>query len=487
MKAFRFLHAADLHLDSPFAGMASLPLGIRTILRQSTFIALANLVSLAIRSEVDFVLISGDVYDLTDRSLRAQIRFQKALQTLTASGIAVYIVHGNHDPEDGRAAKLHWPERVHFFSAAEVECMPIIVQDKGIVAQVYGMSYATSAITENLALRLAEKLEDQKKLQSHVFWENGQAGSTESGNRTVSAEEIYRIGLLHANVDGDQAHANYAPCSKRDLLQSGMDYWALGHVHTRAVLHTEPAIVYPGNIQGRSVRETGAKGCYAVEVTEYGETKLVFHPLDAVRWQQRTASIQGIQSEQELKELLERELELTREAAEGRAAVVRITLTGRSIMHSVLQKGTYLAELLAELREEEAKRVGTAASWDASLEAGGHSAWDTVTGQSLLLEAEQADFVWIESVQVQSGSEVDQTALLEQKSFLGDLMRISESLLADEEAFRLFCAETLDPMFAQGKAAKYLSTLSIEDRQEWLKAAQELAIDFLAADAGWDE
>jgi exonuclease SbcD len=280
MKAFRFMHAADLHLDSPFVGMAELPQGIRDSLRQSTFIALANMVELAIQQKVDFVLISGDVYDLADRSLRAQIRFQKALQRLSSSNIAIYIVHGNHDPEDGRAARLNWPAHAHFFSASEVESLPVILEGKGTVAQIYGISYETAAVTENLVLRIAEKYEESGKNHSDLF----------------------RIGLLHTNVEGNHAHANYAPCSLQDLLGCGMHYWALGHVHTRQVLHKEPAIVYPGNLQGRSVRETGAKGCYIVDVSEYGEAMLTFHALDAIRWQQRSISIQGIQTEQELKE-----------------------------------------------------------------------------------------------------------------------------------------------------------------------------------------
>jgi DNA repair exonuclease SbcCD nuclease subunit len=452
------MHAADLHLDSPFVGMAALPQGIRESLRQSTFIALANMINLALQQKVDFVLISGDVFDLADRSLRAQIRFQKALQRLTASGIAVYIVHGNHDPEDGRAARLNWPTRAHFFSTREVECLPVILEDKGAVAQIYGISYATSAVTENLVQRIADKYEKAK-----------------------DNSDLFRIGLLHTNVDGNQSHANYAPCSMQDLLNSNMHYWALGHVHTRQVLHMEPAIVYPGNLQGRSVRETGAKGCYIVDVTEYGEAKLTFHALDAVRWQQRSISIQGIQTEQELKERFENEIEQAREEASGRAAIIRLTLTGRGMMHVPLQKGSMLPELITELREEESKRLRLVHPWDSGFldsERFG-SLEDSITTT--------ANFVWIESVQVLSGLEIDKGLLLEQESFLGDLLRISESILADEVLFAAFCAETLDPLFAHGKAAKHLKELGRAEQMAWLKAAQELAIDYLAIDAGWDE
>jgi DNA repair exonuclease SbcCD nuclease subunit len=455
MKAFRFLHTADLHLDSPFIGMAAIPEGIRDHLRQSTFAALANLVELAIQQEVDFILISGDIYDLADRSLRAQIRFQKALQRLALSDISVYIVHGNHDPEDGRAAKLTWPEHVHFFSSQEVECLPVVLKAKGLVATISGISYATAAITDNLALRI------------EAFGRKAQVGQGLALGLVQERSDTYRIGLLHTNVDGELAHANYAPCSIQDLLSCGMDYWALGHVHTRQVLHPVPAIVYPGNIQGRNVRETGAKGCYIVDVSEFGESKLAFHQLDAIRWFQHSISIQGIQTEQALKERLEQTLDIIREEADGRGAVVRLILTGRGPVHAVLQKGTYLAELVAELREEESMRVAASG--------------DSVNGTNL------TDFVWIESVQVNSGLEIDKALLLEQQSFLGDLLRLSEGLFEDAALFEAFCAETIDSLFVQSKASKHLALLGQEDRAAWLRAAQELAIDYLAADEGWDE
>jgi DNA repair exonuclease SbcCD nuclease subunit len=458
MNAFRFMHTADLHLDSPFLGMAALPQGIRESLRQSTFIALANMVKLAIQQKVDFVLISGDVYDLADRSLRAQIRFQKALQRLSAADIAIYIVHGNHDPEDGRAARLNWPKRAHFFSAREVESLPVILEGKGTVAHIYGISYATAAVTENLVLRIAEKY----------------------GENRENNADLFRIGLLHTNVEGNQAHANYAPCSMQDLLSCGMHYWALGHVHTRQLLYTEPAIVYPGNLQGRSIRETGAKGCYIVDVSEFGEAKLTFHALDAIRWQQRSISIQGIQTEQELKERFELELEQAREDASGRAAIVRLTLTDRGPIHAILQKKSVLDELITELREVESKRLALVDRWGSELlESDGFS------GESDMM---MTDYVWIESVQVHSGLEIDKSLLLEQESFLGDLLRLSESILTDEALLAAFCAETLDPLFAHNKAAKHLAELGRAEQMVWLKAAQELAIDFLAsAEVGWDE
>jgi DNA repair exonuclease SbcCD nuclease subunit len=422
MKRLRFMHAADLHLDSPFKGMSALPERVRERIRESTFEALKELVALAIHEQVDFVLISGDVYDLSDRSLRAQIRFQKALEQLAEQGIPTYIIHGNHDPEDGRAAKLDWPAAVHFFACDQVETISVEKPHRGVIAQIHGISYRSSAVTENLAVKF-------------------RAGQ----------ENVCQIGLLHTNVDGDPGHDNYAPCSKQDLLEAGMSYWALGHVHTRNVLHQQPAIVYPGNLQGRSIRETGPRGCYIVDMSEDGRAELTFHALDQVRWFLERLSVAGIQTEQELKDRLGEQLERIRAEADGRAAVVRLVLEGRSAVHGLLSKGRALQELTAELRED---------------------------------EDERSRFVWVESIEDRTASELDLEALQQEKSFLGDLLRYSAALQGDDEALALFASEALAALQSLPQAADNPAAAEPERLREWLRAAQELAADLLSADGG---
>ncbi|GGI45260.1 exonuclease SbcCD subunit D [Paenibacillus marchantiophytorum] len=422
MKRLRFMHAADLHLDSPFKGMSALPERVRERIRESTFEALKELVGLAIREQVDFVLISGDVYDLSDRSLRAQIRFQKALEQLAEHGISTYVIHGNHDPEDGRAAKLVWPAGVHFFACDRVETITVEKGVRGKIAQIHGISYRNAAVTDNLALQFLQ----------------GQ-------------EAVCQIALLHTNVDGDPGHDNYAPCRKQDLLAAGMDYWALGHVHTRNVLHEHPAIVYPGNLQGRSIREIGARGCYIVEMSEDGRAELAFHALDRVRWFHERLSVSGIQSEQALKDLLGEQLERIRSEADGRDAVVRFVLEGRSAVHSLLRKGRALQELTAELR---------------------------------LSEEERSRFVWVETIEDRTASELDLGALLQESSFLGDLLRYSAALQADEAALNGFASEALAALQSLPQAAGNGAAMEPERLRELLRAAEELAADLLSADGG---
>ena len=443
MKPLRFLHAADLHLDSPFKGMTALPDALRERLRESTFHALQELVRVALAEQVDFVVISGDVYDLADRSLRAQIRFRQAMETLAARGIPAYIIHGNHDPEDGRAAKLAWPAAVHFFASDRVETLVVDKPGRGVIAHIHGISYRTAAVTDNLALQY-------------------RAGDP----------SVYQIGLLHTNVDGDPSHGNYAPCSRHDLAQSGMHYWALGHVHTRRVLQEQrPAIVYPGNLQGRSIRERGPKGCYVVSVNEVGEAKLSFHATDRVRWFQETVSIQGMQTEQELQDGLEQRLEQIRAAAEGRLSIVRFVLEGRGVVHRLLRQGKAINELLAELREQELVRLRSGVAAAGSL------------GADDLLEDPP---VWIESITDRTGLEIDREALLLQRGFLSDLLRRSQELQRDEQALQDFAREALAALGANPQAAGLLPAPEPALLREWLRAAEDLAADALVQDRGWD-
>lgn len=433
MRPFRFLHAADLHLDSPFRGLTNLPPAIRDYIRESTFMALQNLVHVAKTEQIDFIVISGDIYDLSDRSLRAQLRFQQAMISLSEAGIHVYLIHGNHDSEDGSRAKLNWPLSVHVFGSDEVGTVAHVSSDGLMLAMISGISYGRASVTDNLVPRFP-----------------------------TPTPGVYSIALLHTNVDGDASHDNYAPCTKQQLIQAGYQYWALGHIHSRSVLHQHldtSFIVYPGNIQGRSVKETGAKGCYLVDVNGTGETKLSFQCTEAVRWERRSLCIDQLQDEQDLKDMLDQFIiELQRELP-GIPAVVRLTLTGRGPLHRMLQQGTQLTELIHELREEQSR---------------------------LAADSERTvNFIWIESCRVETGAEIPFDQLLEQESFIGDMLRLSEALLNDESALRQLCQEALDPLLGNMKANKWLQELDLEQMQQWIRSARERNTDELSGEGGW--
>ena len=333
---FRFLHTGDLHLDSPFVGLTTeVPAGIASTLRDSTLIAWRRIVDLALEERVQFLLVAGDAFESANRTLQGQIHFRDGLARLAEAGIDSFIVTGNHDHEGGRIPAVTWPERAHRFGTSRVEARSVRRDDEEI-ARVYGIGYRTRDVKDNLAARF--KRED---------------------------DAPFAIGLLHTNVGANPSAGNYAPCSLADLRKSGMDYWALGHIHRHAILSAErPTAVYCGNPQGRDPGETEPRGCYIVTVEDSGAIRPEFRPVDEVRWQMVEVSIAGITVEERLADAVVGAVDHARSAA-GRSVVTRVTLVGRGPMHRPLALRGMLAGVLSVSRE----RLGEAApfAWIESL------------------------------------------------------------------------------------------------------------------------
>lgn len=421
---FRFLHAADLHLDSPFRGLSKAPAAVRGALQESTFAALRSLTELAIGEEVDFVVVAGDLYDEVDSSLRAQLTLAKEWSKLHEHGIAVYAIHGNHDHMGGQRATLSMPESVHIFGPEAMSGKPAYRRSGELAAYIYGQSYGKRAVTDNIA-----------------------------SSYRPSAEAPFHIALLHANVGGDPVHDAYAPCTLRELTASGFHYWALGHIHTRAILHQYPHVVYPGNVQGRHPRETGARGCYIVDVSGTGDVQLNFRPLDAVRWIEGAVSIVGISGESEL---LEKLLEVSYELAsreEGRPVMIRLKLTGEGPLHSKLADGTIVADMLEALQAE-------------------HAIEDT-TSWIFVYELEQHTF-----------EPLDWRALEEEESFAGELLRLAGRLKSDEAAWQSFASNALSAIAAHPKLGHLQRDKWNDPSKEWLEQAIRLAVGHIVRNKG---
>jgi len=321
MDSFRFVHAADLHIDSPFAGVGDTDNRVATRLREATYEAFQNLVDLCINQNADFLVIAGDVYDGADRSVRAQLRFRDGLSKLSEKGIKTFVVHGNHDPLDGWQSSITWPEGVHIFGATPEW---VNFEKNGeVVAAVQGMSYPTREVNDNLAVQFSPPT---------------------SGN-------LFAIGLLHANVGANSAHPNYAPCTVEDLSESGIDYWALGHVHTRQTLkRAAPVIAYPGNTQGRHPNETGARGALVVDVDPSGASRSEFVALDVVRWERSQVDISNLETIDSLDSAIRQATDNLSVQAEDRDVVSRLTLVGRGPLHEQLAVNGAVEDLLDSVR-----------------------------------------------------------------------------------------------------------------------------------------
>ncbi|GAA0328504.1 DNA repair exonuclease [Bacillus carboniphilus] len=267
MKEVSFIHTADLHLDSPFVGLKNLPSALYERMKESTFSAFRNLVQYAIEKRVDFILISGDLYDGEDRSIRAQLRFKREMEKLHNANIRVFVIHGNHDFLNGSWTQIKMPDNVHIFKP-EPEAVEFNLEN-GTHVSVAGFSYA-------------KRHEMDHKLSQFP---------------TIKAD--LKIGMLHGHDGTATDHLAYAPFRISDLLTLSYDYWALGHIHTRKVLHEEPYIIYPGNIQGRHVNERGEKGFYHVTWTPTNQ-EAHFVSCQDIEWRKETLIVSETNEPDEL-------------------------------------------------------------------------------------------------------------------------------------------------------------------------------------------
>ena len=417
MARLRFVHAADLHLDSPFRGIRSeAPEYVADSLRRATFDAYENIIALCLRESVDALLVAGDVYDGADRSLRAQLKFVDGLNRLDAAGIRSFICHGNHDPLDGWEARLSLPPGCVRFGP-EVTGEPVFA-DAPERATVYGVSYPTREVRENLTPLFAQ----------------------------ASLGGGFGIGLLHANVGGNPNHDSYAPCSVTDLAETGLDYWALGHVHTRQVLRQErPTVVYPGNPQGRHPLETGERGIYLAEVDDYGAVSLDFQPVDVVRWETLEVGIAALEAEQELLDAVDSATAACADAAGGRSVVFRLALAGRGPLHLWLRSAGTVEELRERVNEQYAPSTSSGQAW-----------------------------LWCERIQADTASPVDREQAALREDFAGDLARLGGELRGDPAALGEL-RDALRVLYANSNAAPYLRNHlpSDEELLELLAAAED--------------
>jgi len=419
MKTFSFIHTADLHLDSPFKGISEVNEEISSELTEATFKAFNKIIDLGIEKQIDFLLIAGDIYDGGDRSLRAQLRFRDGLKRLSDAGIKAYIVHGNHDPLDGWSANLDWPKNVHIFKGKSVEKVSV-EKDGEEIAQIYGISFHTREIKTNLTYKFP-KISKSKKA-------------------------LFNIGMLHCNVGTSTGHEPYAPCTLQDLITRNFNCWALGHIHKKAIINDDnPLVIYPGNPQGLHPKETGARGCFLVNVGENGEPTAEFIEVNSIRWFVEELSIDSLYTEQELISKIHNCIEKIREEAEGRSSVCRIILTGRSALHSSIARKGVLDDILKDIREDE--------------------------------EGEK-QFVWIESIEDNTNPEIDRKSLLERKDFIGDLVKLFEEFSHDENKIAEL-KESLEPLFTSPSGRKLLEPIDDEDLIDLIKKAETLCLDKL--------
>jgi len=299
----KFIHAADIHLDSPLIRLSYHEGAPVDELRQATRQAFRHLATLAITEKVDFVLISGDLYDGDWKDYNTGLYFVSQMSKLREADIPVYIISGNHDAASKITRTIRFPEGTHVFPKDQPATF--VIEELGVA--IHGQSFASPAITKNLSLNYPAPLPGH-----------------------------FNVGMLHTCATGREGHEPYAPCKVEDLQMKGYEYWALGHVHQREVLSDDPLIVFPGNTQGRNIRETGTKGCMLVTVDEKGRPSADFKPLDVIRWTILAVDASRAGTGNDVVDLVSGHMETILGENNGMPLIARVEIEGPSRAHTDL-------------------------------------------------------------------------------------------------------------------------------------------------------
>ena len=312
----RFLHVADIHLDSPMRHLRRMHEGAPGALAECTRRALENLVAFALEpaSAIDFVVIAGDVFDGTWKDYQTGLFLQSQLLRLKSAGIPVVAIRGNHDAQGKMIRDLaDWRDSITFLDADR--CQTLRGSEIGLTDDVifHGQSFRDASVTENLA-----------------------------AGYPIGSRGAFHLGLLHTSLAGNfDGHENYAPCTLDDLRSRNYGYWALGHIHIRQPMHRDgdaAPVHFAGNLQGRNVRECGPKGALVVDVDDDFRATCRFEAFDVLRWQHLVVELETGDDLADAMTRLEASLKTAVAQRERRDLAVRVTFVGRCKAHRKFSK-----------------------------------------------------------------------------------------------------------------------------------------------------
>lgn len=329
-KTITFMHTADFHLGAPFKGLRTSSGEWARRMVEAIPEAYGRVIDIAIDRAVDFVVIAGDIFDLAQPSFSDYSCFIDGLERLRAAGIPVYFCTGNHDPYTSwQQGYADLPDNVHMLPAGEdVGCF-VYERDGQPLATIMGRGYFNQT------------------------WPSGhdiaQGITREAAEAATGMKTSYAIGVLHTGFDVDSTKA---PTDPARLLASGMDYWALGHIHTPKVYGDDnPRISFSGCIQGRAMKDVGARGVNIVTLSQGEPNRLEFVPTASVVWERVKLDIGNCETLADIVELAKDELFRLNGEAACDEMIERITLTGTTPLHQVLRQPGVVEDLRQRINE----------------------------------------------------------------------------------------------------------------------------------------
>ncbi|MFW5663833.1 MAG: metallophosphoesterase family protein [bacterium] len=417
MRSVKFIHTGDLHLDTPFRGLSSINKELAHRLKDATLASFRRIIDECIRQRIDFLLVTGDIFDSQVQSLAAQLLFVEELKRLGREDIPAYIITGNHDPLQSWIKELEMPQKVFRFGGSQVESFRFEKEGQPL-ADIYGISYESKVVNRNLA----------------------------AGFHRRQDPAPFSIALLHGTIGSSGPHENYAPFRLDDVKSRGFDYWALGHIHKRHLVHPAfPAILYPGNPQGRDFGETGQRGCYLVEMQSQLPPELTFIPTQSIRFELITANLDGLDNINALGDRIEDTMSSEKDHEDGTSFIYRLQLTGRTPLHALLHRPGEAEEVRNKLNE----------------------------GQ-----LQQTHFRWIDRIELQTRPEADLEELKKASDFPAEVIRAFDQLQDDPAMLDEWLARCEQDFNSQA-ARRELDELSAEDKAGILDNARWILLDQL--------
>lgn len=374
---FKFIHTADLHIDSPLKGLEAYEGAPVEQFRAATRVAFENLISLAIEHHVAFVIIAGDLFDGKWQDMKTGLRTAGQFRRLGRERIPVYLLRGNHDAASKVRQAVSWPENVHEFSVRKPDTF--LIEEIGVA--LHGQGFAHQECNDDLA-----------------------------ASYPMAVDGLFNIGVLHTSLTGSAEHDTYAPTSEAVLRSKGYDYWALGHIHQRSEppISSHPFIGYSGNTQGRHIKETGPRGCLLHTVVDGELDATEFIETDTLRWHEANVNLSEQDEVGELVARVRRQVATCHESGEGRFSAVRIVVRGACAAHRELVHAVRREETLAEIRN---------------------------------LANEFDDEVWIEKIKLETQTPIDIGQLRSGSDLVAELLRVIEELRGDDTKLKALAEE----------------------------------------------